>query len=116
MHLMKSSTGAAKPAPGKLAGGLLASGPFSHTGKAEAAQRSIGSTTHDQHADRPHPMKTLNARTMRADRRRELRNTAVFWIKIIAVCVATLAAMQIANKALANVAHTIHEAERETLQ
>lgn len=116
MRLMNKNTGAAKPATGKLAGGLLASGPFSHTGQAEASQRSIGAITHDKQAGRPHPMEALNAQTMRADRRRELQDTAVFWIKIIAVCAATLAAMQIANKAIANVAHTIHEAEKEKPQ
>lgn len=110
---MNTNAGAAKPASGELAGGMLASGPFSHTGRAEAAQRSIGSITDGKTPTRPHQMEAMNARTMRADRRKELREAAFFWIKIIAVCAATLAAMQIANKAIANVAHTVHENQSE---
>lgn len=116
MRLMKANTGAAKPAVSKLIGGLLASGPFSHTGQAEAAQRSFSAITHVRLAGRPHPMETLNARTIRADRRRELKETAVFWLKILAVFAATLAAIKIANEAIANVTNTIHYAEKETLK
>ena len=101
---MKTNTGAAKPASGKLAGGLLASGPFFHTRQAETAQRQVGAIAHEKHAVRPHPMELLNARTIRADRRRELKGTAVFWLKIVA----TLAAMQIAN--------LIQKAAKETLK
>lgn len=108
---MKANIGAAKPAPGKLAGGPLASGLFSDTGRAGAAQRSVSSTTHVRLASRPHPMETLNARTIRADRRRELKETAVFWLKILAMFAATLAAIKIAN-----VTNTIHYAEKETLK
>lgn len=113
---MNKNTGAAKPAPGKLAGGLIASGPFSHMGQAKAAQRSVGAITHTRLAGRPHPMETLNARTIRADRRRELKETAVFWLKILAMFAATLAAIKIANEAIANVTNTIHYAEKETLK
>jgi hypothetical protein len=113
---MNKNTGAAKPETGKLAWGLLASAPFSHTGQAEAAQRSFSAITHARLASRPHPMETLNARTIRADRRRALKETAVFWLNILAVFAATLAAIKIANEAIANVTNTLHYAEKEILK
>lgn len=116
MRLMNKNTGAAKPATGKLAGGLLASGLFSDTGRAGAAQRSVSSTTHARRAGRPHPMETLNALTMRADLRQDIRDSSVFWLKIIAVCSATLAAFQITNNTLINVAHTSQDNKKETLK
>lgn len=95
---MNTNTGAAKPdTPGKLAGRLLAPGPFSITDDAQ----------------RRHPIEAMNARTMRDDRRRELRQTATFWLKITALCIVTLAAMQIANKAMSNVSHYVHQAKLE---
>mgnify|MGYP000737102700 CR=1 FL=1 len=116
MRLMKANTRSAQPATGKLAGGLLVAAPFSHTGQAEAAQQSLSAITHVRLAGRPHPMETLNARTIRADRRRELKETAVFWLKILAMFAATLAAIKIANEAIANVTNAIHYAEKETLK
>ena len=94
---MNKNTGAAKPATGKLAGGLLASGPFYHT-------------------DRPHPIEAMNAKTIRNDRMQEMRETAIFWLKIAALCIATLAAMQIANKAMAKVTYQIHNAQQEVIR
>lgn len=111
MRLMTTNASAAKPATGKLAGGLLTSSPFSHTGRAEAAQRSFSGITHSKLADRPHTMETLYERTIRADRPRERKETAVFWLKILAIFAATLAAIKIAN-----VTKTIHYAEKETLK
>ena len=94
---MNTNAGAAKPdVSGKLAGRLLAPGPF----YTKAAQRR-------------NPIEAMNERTLRDDRRRELCQTAIFWLKIAALCIVTLAAMQIANKAIANVAHTINHATQE---
>ena len=116
MRLMKPNASAAKPLSGKLAGGPLASGPFSHIGQAEASQRSIGAITDAKLAGRPHPMETMNARTIRADRRRKLKETAMFWLKMLAMSAAALAAPKITNEVIANVTNIIHNAEKETLK
>lgn len=116
MRLMKLNTGAAKPATGKLAGSLLASGHISHIGQAEASQRSIGAITDAKLAGRPHPMETMNARTIRADRRRKLKETIMFWLKMLAMFAAALAAPKITNEVIANVTNIIHNVEKETLK
>ncbi|MGO4917677.1 hypothetical protein [Pseudogemmobacter sp. W21_MBD1_M6] len=55
---------------------------------------------------RPHPLETLNGKTLAQDRRTELIDGAVFWAKIAAICAATGLLATLANKAIANAAHT----------